>query len=140
MKTVNLGKKGLWYYIQLVLLTPFWFIFFPRDWKDQLIGDPELWKIIDKELKSQHLKPLSGDALGRYMKRRLPDTKRKPWAEFKNGLIKHNCKYDYNKLVTPNNTEFGHYECLHTGCTLVGVRHEDGVWVGLEKFGTGKYK
>jgi hypothetical protein len=50
---------------------------------------------------------------------------RKSWKEFKNGLIKHECKYDYSK---PSYDTGKHYKCEHLGCNIVSVRNEDGSW------------
>jgi len=46
---------------------------------------------------------------------------RKPWVEFKNGLISHKCKYDLDKPIKPDDCNFYHFECLHTGCNIVDV-------------------
>jgi len=48
---------------------------------------------------------------------------RKTWKEFKSGLIKHICKYDYSR---PNYDMGKHYKCEHLGCNIVSVKNEDG--------------
>lgn len=50
---------------------------------------------------------------------------RKTWKEFKSGLIKHQCKYDYSKPCYDNGK---HYKCEHIGCNIVSVKNEDGSW------------
>jgi len=50
---------------------------------------------------------------------------RKTWEEFKSGLIKHECKYDFSKPCYDNGK---YYKCEHLGCNIVEVRNEDGSW------------
>ena len=72
---VNLGEKGVFWKLEIILLAPFWFLRPPED--------------------------------------------RKPWVEFKNGLIDHKCKYDLDKPIKGEASDFYHFECLHTGCNIV---------------------
>lgn len=51
---------------------------------------------------------------------------RKSWLEFKSGLIKHDCSYDYSK---PYRDDFGkYYSCKHVGCNVISLQNEDGSW------------
>ena len=57
---------------------------------------------------------------------------RKSWLEFKSGLIKHDCSYDYSKS---NRDEFGkYYSCNHVGCNVISLQNEDGSWC-FDKYG-----
>ncbi len=108
---VNLGKKGFWYYFQLILLSPVWLLRTPQDWADQVITNPELGKDI----------PI--DTSIAEMERRFPITKKKSWKEFKNGLISHKHQYDYDNLM---GKDANWYECKHTGCNMVTIFEENG--------------
>ncbi len=50
---------------------------------------------------------------------------RKTWAEFKSGLIKHECKFDYEN---PKFDKFKYYKCKHFGCNIISTKNEDGSW------------
>lgn len=51
---------------------------------------------------------------------------KKTWAEFKSGLIKHKCTYDYSKPIYDKHGRY--YKCEHLGCNIVSVKNEDGSW------------
>ena len=51
---------------------------------------------------------------------------RKSWAEFKSGLIKHNCEFDYSQK---NHNDGKYYKCKHFGCNIISMKNEDGTWV-----------
>lgn len=113
---VNLGEKGFWYYVQLILLSPFWLVHTPRDWVDQLIANPELGKDI------------SIDTPVAEMEQKFPTTKKKSWSEFKGGLIKHECEFDYDNIHEPE--KYGGYaKCKHYGCNTVTVQSLSGDWL-----------
>lgn len=79
-----LGKKTIGYYIELILVTPFWFL------------------------------SLS--------------TTKKSWKQFKYGLIKHKCEYDYDKPIVEKHGKYEHthFDCKHYGCNIVGVTDAEG--------------
>lgn len=52
---------------------------------------------------------------------------RKTWDEFRNGLVKHKCEYDYDDLRIDKLG--GHYCCKHYGCTIITMRNKDGSWI-----------
>jgi hypothetical protein len=57
---------------------------------------------------------------------------KKGWLEFKSGLIKHNCSYDYSKS---NIDEFGkYYSCTHLGCNVISLQNQDESWC-FDKWG-----
>lgn len=46
---------------------------------------------------------------------------RKTWEEFKSGLIKHKCDFDYkNPQIT---YKYPYYKCKHFGCNIVTYKH-----------------
>lgn len=71
-------KKGLSYYIQLILLSPLWYFH------------------ADK-------------------------SKRKPWAEFKSGLIKHKCDFEGGEVEIKEygGSLYSFRKCKHFGCNMM---------------------
>lgn len=55
---------------------------------------------------------------------------KKSWKEFINGLISHNCEYDYNNPVIETKTKYTskYYCCKHYGCNIVSLKNEDGTY------------
>lgn len=56
---------------------------------------------------------------------------RKLWDEFKHGLIKHKCVFDYNNPVKspPPYEKYEYFKCKHYGCNIVSMTNEDGTYI-----------
>lgn len=50
---------------------------------------------------------------------------RKTCNQFTNGLIKHDCTFDFSNPCYDNGK---HYKCNHFGCNIVSIKNEDGTW------------
>lgn len=53
----------------------------------------------------------------------LLSPERKPWDQFKNSLIKHECEFDHDN---PDTHEY--YPCKHYGCNFVSSMGKDGLY------------
>ena len=51
---------------------------------------------------------------------------KKSWDEAYYGLIKHECKFNYNKL---EGDRYKHYSCKHYGCNKISIQDEKGNWL-----------
>lgn len=63
-----------------------------------------------------------------------PSEERKSWEEFKNGLIDHKCKYDLDKPIKSEDSDYYFFECLHTGCNIVAPDKSNCTECGKEIF------
>lgn len=53
------------------------------------------------------------------------------WVEFKSGLVKHKCEFDYDNPKFFSNEKISitkYYKCKRPGCNVGSMKEKDGSW------------